>query len=245
FQGQRSALLLKAFVFLIALWFAAASEGGFMPILFFLGSASWAYLTPFENAASHRFTFLALLIASAIAISGTIHELWLILTASIIAYGIFGLKARYFVYRTRIHYFVNLALTYATFFLFFISDRSQWFMPKLVLVGIAIFFSWREFFFAAREYEGSIQHLPHEGRAPRYETVLGAFFALIACEVAWTVSLLPLGAINAANLSFLAAFVMSDVLEKQITGNLSRRAILIAVTIAIFGTIFILGTSGW
>ncbi len=245
FQGQRSALLLRAVVFFVTLWFAASGGARAVPILFFVLASLWAYATSFENVKPYRASFIALVAASAVAAMGGTPAAWFLLPAALVAYAIFGLKARYFVYRTRIHYVVTLALTYGSLFLFLSSDRSQWFMVKLALAGGVLFFLWKEFFSAALENRIVGQDYRTGERPPRYEAILGALLALATTEVAWAASLLPMSGMNAANLSFLAAFVIGDVIQKKVEGTFSRNAMLVGVTVAVFGTIFILATSSW
>ena len=243
FQGQRSALLLKTVVFLVTLWFAH-TNGGAIPALLFAIAGIWAFVTPLDNVRAYKGSFAMLVVLSiASAMRGDV-TLWVVVLPSILAYVIFGLKARYFIYRSRIHYFLALALTYGIFSLFFESDRSVWFVGKLALAGIGLFIVWSEFFGSTLSVSGG-ERIEGGKNQKKLRKILGALVTFVAIEVAWAASILPIGETNAANLSFIAAFITGDLLQKKIEGTLTRNAMLMSATIAVLAAILIFATSQW
>jgi len=247
FQGQRSALLLKALAFAFALFAAERLGGGISITILFLGVASILFATPFTNARSYAVSFAVLIILSLLfGAHFPQHPFFVAAAAAIIFYCLIGLKNRYVISRDRLHYFAVLALSFGAFFLFFASDRSILFTIKAFLLFMVSFFLWREFFMRYRSSE--IPPLSSSGEEHAREAPQGmknlsasaaAVISLAAVEIAWAASLTSLSVVNAATLTLLVVFVLADVARRVSDASLSRRTILSEISIFTLLTIAI------
>ena len=159
---------------------------------------------------------------------------------SLISGGLFfilvGLKQLLFIRRAEWNYTLRLFLSYLIFVLLFALDTPFYFLPAMFPGFFFLYFLWREFFMSDREDMQSLS--PFHVGAP-------GVIALIALEGVWIAKLLPLSPLNAASLSFLITFVVSDMLVARRMGKLQSRYILRMVTLFALCTLAIFGVSNW
>ena len=234
-KNPLSSLAVKAAIFGSFLALVKIGDFGLAPILFFLLSAGFLYSQPIFNSFALLSSFGVLTVLSLIG-AKTIDGLFIFVIADIffsfLFYLILGLKNLAFISRGQWYSALNLFLFYATFVIFFLSDRGGYFIPKSLVVFFAAFLLFREFVkFSAPEF--------------KRRNLIAWVLALVIFEAVWAVSLLPLGFLNSANLMILPVFILSDLTSRYARGSLSRRAILVDVSIFILLMLTIFIASKW
>ena len=133
FQGRRSALVLKTLIF--GFFLALVWVGGFSLTLsiFFIIAATAVYGSPSLNNFKYLASFLVILF-SALFLSSRAAQGWasfLVFAAFILLfYLILGLKNLFLVYREKWHYLLVFCLIYALLLIFFLADKSSFFIFK-------------------------------------------------------------------------------------------------------------------
>lgn len=133
-----------------------------------------------------------------------------------------------------LYQFLNTAMFFTLFTMFFSADLSSYFSVKYLAAALVIFLFFRETF----------QVLLPAYRRKR-ALLMVSVLTLITVELLWAIKLLPIGFVNSAALATLAAFLLRDAAGSFIQGNLSRTFILKRATLLIVLLVFILGASQW
>lgn len=240
FRGPQSALLLKAILFGGFLSLAKIGNMGILPVFFFIIAGCVLYATPFFHNMRFPVSFIVLVASSLLTVS--LFEraalwIWCVLFFSFLFYVFLGIKNLQFVYRKRWHYIVLLALTYFLSLFFFLKARET---AVFVLGSLGIFAAatgmLREYF-AMNERET----MPKAPLRMGIAAVLGFCMA----QILMAASLLPFGFLNAANLSLLAFFVLVEVVVRYFGKNLSRKILLLYLTLFVILALFVFSTSRW
>jgi hypothetical protein len=142
---------------------------------------------------------------------------------SLLFYLILGVKDLVFIKREEWHRVLNLGLIYPIFILFFFHNQD-FFVAKSLMVFLAAIFLLKDLL------KNKLAHW------------LAAFLVL---EAAWAISLLPIGYINSANLAALVYFILTDLILRHLAGTLTKRRILIDVSIFAILLVLILALSRW
>lgn len=228
FRAPLLALVLKSAIFGGFLFLLKLGEFGILPILFFLAVALLL-----SSGALH-ISFLILLAVSTATI--WILDGWLFLVLAIVLFSALfyvtvGIKELLFVHRLEWSFVRNLVLFFGIFLLFFLCDKSSFFLIKYLSVFVACFLLLREWFWSL----GFVKR----------PLLVALVLAFIIFEFLWATALLPLGAINAAALMVLITYILSDFIRHHFQGTLSRQLVLKRITIFVLLLILIFGTASW
>ena len=244
-RGQQSALLYKTATFALALTLAAAAGLSFLPVLFFAAVTASLYAIPTFRASRYAFA-CAILVVLAVLLTGRAAGAAAVAVAAVAAttafYLLLGLKQLFFVYRDQWHYLLTLLLSYLLAAYVHLSMAAPHRFSTLTFAAVATFLLWREFF-AALPPPAVPRLVP--SASPGFQALCAAVIALLTVEAVWVVSALPLEPINAANLTFLIVFAVSDILRRWVTGELTRTAALTTVTVLIGAAILMFAASSW
>lgn len=247
-RGQLLALFLKTLIFAGFLILVKIGNFGIIPILFFLAASFWLYLNPVLNSSAYLISYAVFLSAALLLVwrlSSEIPFLIFLALVSVLFYLLLGIKNLFFIFRERWYYIFTLALIYFLAALYFLADKSSYFFWKTGGIFLILFLLWREFlnnlFVNAQLGNAGDRKIPARGTTALAASVI----ALLIIETFWTVSLLPLNFINAANLALLAAFAITDTIRRYFNGRLSRNFILLVISIVSLVTLVIFAASSW
>jgi hypothetical protein len=230
-------LFLKAIVFGLALAGAALGNFQAFPVLFFIFISTVLYARPFFEGYYAWRAFLVLLVVSFLGmrvVAGSWIALPTLFVFSYIFYILAGIKNYVFVKRARLYFVAMLLLLYSAFIIFFLSDKSSYFLLTYGLLAIANFLLFREWLLIIPSFH-----------FPKREKVAALIAALILIQLAWAMALLPIGFISSANLMLLFAFVIAEFLLKHFTGGITKEFIIqhLVFFLALSAVIFL--TSSW
>ena len=194
--------------------------------------ACWFYFRPFLYNPFALFRLLVVFLILAVVTAGG----WLAVTAlSILFYLILGLKNLIFIERRYWRLILSFSLFYLVFLNFFLIDQSSWFGLKwlgfLLLVWLLI-----------RDCHTLVIA---RSRATKQSLVSSAVLTLLAGEVMWIISWLPIGFLNSANLAVLFMLLLFDLTVNHFWGTLRKKLILRDFLLFLGLLIVILGTSKW
>jgi len=195
------------------------------------------YARPLFSRYQTGFAFIVLIIISLLGMDIVLDSRLFfpaLLVFSTIFYVLLGIKGYLFVRRGRLYYFSSLLIFYALFIIFFLSNKSEWFLIKYLGVVIAAFFLFREWLAMITSFN-----------FPKREAVASAIAALLVAQMVWAATILPIGFISAANFMLLLVFALSDFLVKHFTGGISKIFILQHLIFFITIAVFIFLTSAW
>jgi hypothetical protein len=231
-------LALKAIIFGGFLTLVKLGNFGITPILFFVLVAFLLYSRPIFNTSAFLISFLILIITIIFILKIFPENNFFFLSAlffSLMFYILLGVKNLIFINRALWYLFFNLALFYSVFISFFYIDKSTLFAAKVLILFLALFLLFKEFFrFLLPEYQ-----------LPKKKALIVWLLALIVLEIVFAVSLLPLGFINSANLAILSVFILGDLTFNYLKGTLNRRLFLIDITLFVLLILLIFGTTKW
>ena len=172
--------------------------------IYFIGNFL-IYIYPLLNSITFISSFIILLIFSLAAVSLTTSHFWYLLLVifvlSTLYYLVLGLKNLYLTDKDRWYYFLNLSLFYLTFLLFFV-ETEKYFLFKIIVVFLANFFLWKEVL------KFNINQALHQ------RTFFALIISLLISELVWVISWLSISFIFAANLTFLAIYLVESLLIK-------------------------------
>lgn len=228
---------LKAALFGLALSFTAAADFPAVPISFFVLFSIWLYSRPLFESIYVWYGFLVLLPVAILGmqiLTGTVFNWPGILLFSFIFYLLLGIKNYLVVKRSRLYFVAAILLFYSLFIIFFLADKSEWFLVKYSLAALAAFLLFREWLALIPAFS-----------FPRRELLASAVATLILAQFLWAVALLPIGFISAANLMLLFVFVIADFLLKHFTGGLSREFLVQHLFFFLILVALIFWTSSW
>lgn len=228
-RSQQSKLLYKAVIFGGFLSLAKIGNLGLLPVLFFTAAAIFLYAQPLFKTFSQLRNFLILLVISILAarLTADIGYFAIIAgAASLLFYLILGIKDLVLINRNFWQRILSFALFYSALLIFFYSNLGEWFLMKSILV-----------FLVAALLTKNLQN--NQG-------LISWVSALIMLELVWVISLLPLTALNSANLALLGYFILIDrALIAYSEQGVSRKTALSDLTIFIVLFLLILATTKW
>jgi hypothetical protein len=238
-KNQQLQLAFKALIFGGFLVLVKLGGLGVVPIIFFFLAAFLLYSRPLFNAFAFIVSFLILAVVSLIVLKIFPDEgsyfLLAVFFFSFLFYLFLGVKNLVFIDRAFWFNFFNLALFYAVFLIFFWADKSSFFAIKSLLLFLAALFLFRD----------SLSVSVSNYSFPQKRTLASWLLAFIILELVWVISLLPLGFINSANLAIISVFLLGDLTVNYFKGVLTRRSILIDVTLFVVLFLIIFGTTRW
>lgn len=226
-QNPRLLLIFKTIIFASSLLLVKIGSFGITPILFFIIAVSLLFFWPIFRVFKYITLYILFLILGLLFIKYLTGYYFLVgvIFLSFLFYWLLAMKNLVLVDRFRTRLIFNLALFYLTFFLFFISRRESFFTLKLL--GI---------FLVALLLLKGLKHWP---------LVVSWILAFLIIQIIWAISLLPIGLFQSANLALLIVFILQDLSVKYFAGLLTRRTILIDITIFVLLMLLIFITSSW
>ena len=231
-------MFLKTAVFGISLFIASANGFRFIPVLFFILASFALYSRPlFAGPYNSRHAFLVLLCVSILGMKIMADSPLFfpgLFLFSFIFYLVLGIKEILFVKRSRIYYVAALLLFYALFIIFFLADKSSFYLFKYSGAIIASLLLFREWLSIV-----SVFHFP------KREFISALAAAFITAQLLWAVALLPVGFIAASNLMILFVLILGDFLFAHFTGNLSKNFIIKYSILFLVLVLLIRGFSVW
>lgn len=233
FRGQQSALLLKTLIFGLLLGLAWAGNFALPASLAFIVGAAFSYGSPASNSLKYSAAFIILIFLALFLGSrmlGGQAGILIFLIFSALFYILISLKSMFFVYRDEWHYFLTIALLYGLALTFFLINKSNFFFAQIIGFFLGIFLIVKELFRADANAKSDF---------------FAWITALLAIELAWSISFLPIGFLSSANLAIISIFLIIDTLRKHQKGKLSRYAILANITGFVALVILIFAGSNW
>lgn len=139
-----------------------------------------------------------------------------------------------FIRRSRLYYVSALSLFYAMFSLFFLADKSDFFLFKYGLVILGSYLLFREWLTLISKFQ-----------LPERERIAALTGAFLVAQLLWATALLPIGFINSANLMLLFTFVIAELLVNHFVETISKNFLiqLFAFSAMLFLVIYF--TSAW
>ena len=219
-------LALKALIFGLLLLLVKTSGFGLLPVILFLTVAGVFYAQPLFKTIELLTIFFILLTTALLVVKAFLYSSYAplaILYFTTLFYLLLGVKNLVLIQREKWQRFLNLALSYNIFLLFFFYSQNDFF-SRLLPALLGLFLLLRSLF--------------------RKRLIIWITILLMA-ETLWAISLLPIGFINAASLAFLVYFDISDLAGRHLNQTLNRRRILTDVTILIVLLVAIFAFSRW
>lgn len=229
-REPRLALALKSAIFGGFLALLKLGDFRVLPVLFFL----WvAFLLSSKAHQASFLVFLGVAMATIGILDNVLFLAFGIALFSSLFYLIVGIKDLVIIHRREWSFFRNLLLFYAIFLLFFLADKSSWFLLKYLTVFGTTFFLLKEWI------------LIYEFNFLRRVNIAALVLSSIILQVLWVVALLPLGPVNSANLMVLTTYILFSFVIYHFQGQINRKFVLKKVTIFVLLLLLIFVTSGW
>jgi hypothetical protein len=234
-------LALKSAVFSIFLFFAGLNWLAW--ILFAVLSVCF-YFKPALNHKRFLWSFSALFACSLIILSKIDllgYRIWAVIFFGALFFLLLGVKNLAFINRQGIYHIINGFLLLAVFLSFFVSDKSEWFVLKYLLAGLAVYLLSREFL--AFFWKENKKEEVYSGE--QFILLSSLIVAFLAMEVIWAVALLPIGFLNSSALALAFMLVLQDFLLNYSIGGINPRLILRNITVFALLCLAIFAASGW
>lgn len=137
-----------------------------------------------------------------------------------------GIKNVILVRRREWYAVLFIALVYGISLLFFTGTTADHILRDLIFLAVFSYFLFREYF--------GIQEHPYH----RALTVTTLTITVLMLELAWGISLLPLGFSKSASMLTLCAIILAGIIERYIRGTLTAR--FLRLTLVLFVTLVII-----
>lgn len=246
-QRNQLSLFLKAAVFGLILWFVGVRDFQLIPVLFFALAAIFIYSRPLFESLYIWYGFLVLVPAAILGMKILVGSVSVlppplaslafgggVVLFSFIFYILLGIKNYLLVKRSRAYFVAAILLFYCLFIIFFLADKSEWFLGKYGLIALASFLLFREWLALIPSFY-----------FPQRELLASVVAALIITQFLWAVALLPIGFISSANLMLLFTFGLADFLLKHFTGGISKEFLAQHLVFFVLLGALIFWTSSW
>lgn len=225
-QNPKLQLAFKALIFGTSLILVEANGFRALPIAIFSLVTFLLYTRPLFRTLDFLLPFLILLPTSLLVSEFTARSGYFpfaVIYFSTLFILLLGTKDLIFIRREIWQKFLNLALIYPVFLIFFFHNQSGYSI-KFFLVFLAVFFL--------------LKYLLKN-------RLMVWLLSFVTLEGIWAIGLLPIGFISASNLTLLFYFILTDLVLAYNENKLSRKKILIRVTVFITLFILIFAFSRW
>lgn len=230
FLAPRSVLLLKSALFGFSLVLLKTLNFDWLPFLVFFTIFGILFFRS-------RSTPLVVLFVSAVGTVWVLNNfLFIVLLAiffSVLLYLTAGVKELVIIHRFEWGFIKILLLLFAVFLLFFISDKSSYFLGKYFLVFIAVFLLFQEWFSQSSVY------------FPKRHMLVSLIAAFLLVQLLWGVALLPIGALNSASLMILISYIIIDFSDNYFLGTVNLKLVIKNSAILILLSLIIFSVSFW
>jgi hypothetical protein len=234
-------LALKSAIFSVALVLAGAN---WFAWILFAGLSAYFYFKPSLNSRRFLYSFLALfscslMILSKIDLLG--YRIWAAIFFGALFFALLGIKNLAFINRQGIYHIINGFLLLAVFLAFFVSDKSEWFVLKYLLAGLAVYLLAREFL--AFFWKENKKEEVYSG--DQFILLSSLIIAFLAMEAVWAIALLPIGFLNSSALALAFMLVLQDFFLNYSVGSINSRLVLRNITVFAVLCLAIFGASSW
>jgi hypothetical protein len=207
--------------------------------LIFLLFAFYFYFQPLVNREKFFYSFLVLIVVSFLAVYlPLIPSQWLWLAGLFYGFLFFlllGAKNLIFANRQLVYNIFNVLLLLVMLTFFFMTNNSQGFFIKYLVMFLGIIFLARDFL--------NFSLINHSG--PQKNNLMAWSLAFLTLQLLWVIALLPIGFINAAILALLVTLILEDFIVRHLKGTISRLIVLRNATILLILSLIIFGLSKW
>jgi hypothetical protein len=151
----------------------------------------------------------------------------------ILFYVTLGLKDLVLIHRKEWFAVLSVSLLYAASSLFFTANVGNRFFTSALLLAVFFWLFIREYLV----FHGSVRS--------RLLTVYVSTLTLLLMQLAWIISLLPIGFSNAASLTTIATVVVTELLSRYVRGVLTARYVRLLLVFFVSLALLIFGVSDW
>jgi hypothetical protein len=233
--------IFKSVLFGLSLWYVQGSGFSTWPVLLFLGVAIVSYMQPVSKAFRLKTSLvvtlsLALLLTSRFTITLPVElhasgfgQLLFAAVFGFLFFILLGIKNVILVRRRQWYAVLFIALVYGISLLFFTAAAGDHTIRDALMLAILMYFLLREYF--------NVQEHPYH-RALKVMTVT---VTTLLIQLAWALSLLPLGFSKSASLLALLAMMLAGILDRYIRGTLTARFLRLSfiLFIVLVGVVFL------
>ncbi len=240
--GPLAPVIIKAVLFGLCLWYVQANNFAFWPVTLLAALSLVFYMQPVSKTFTFGTSFflivaLALLLTSRFVITlpiqlhaGSLGQLLFSAAFGFAFFMLMGVKNRILAQRREWHIVLFIGLIYGISLLFFVSLVGLHPWRNVILLGLFTYLLYREYF--------SVQeHLKN-----RALTLITLTLTLLTVELAWVISLFPLGFSKQASVLTLFAMMTASATDRYLRGSLTARflrlssALVLALMLVIFAS---------
>jgi hypothetical protein len=244
-SGPLTPSIVKAILFGLLLWYVQGSGFALWPVFLFVFTAVLSYIQPVSKTFTFSTSFLlvvalALLLTSRFVITlpiqmhaGVIGELLFAGAFGFLFFMLLGIKNMVLSRRREWHIVLFIALIYGISLLFFTSLTNQHPLKNSILIGLFAFLLYREYF------------LTQEHAKSRALTLISLTLTLLTVELAWVISLLPMGFSKEASVLTLFAMMIASIVDRYLRGTLTARFLRLSTLLVVVLVSVILVSAQW
>ncbi len=243
--GPLTPVIAKAIIFGLLLLYVQASDFAVWPTFLLVIVATVSYMQPVSKTFTFSTSFflvlaLALLLTSRFVITlpiqmhaGAIGELLFAVSFGFLFFMLLGIKNMTLSRRREWHIVLFIALIYGISLLYFTSLTHQHPWRNGLLIGLFAFLLYREYF------------LTQEHAKSRALTLISLTLTLLTIELAWVISLLPIGFSKEASVLTLFAMVIASVVDRYLHGTLTARFLRLSAALVVVLITVIFVSARW
>lgn len=243
--GPLTPIIFKAAIFGLLLWYVQAANFAFWPTFFFSLLSLVFYMQPVSKAFTFGTSFLlvvalALLLTSRFVITlpiemhaGLLGQLLFAAAFGFAFFVLLGIKNVVLVERRQWHVVLFIGLIYGISLLFFVSLTNLHPWRNALLLGLFAYLLYREYF-SAQEHPKT-----------RALTLISLALTLVTIELAWVISLLPLGFSKEASVLTLFAMMIASATDRYLRGTLTARFLRLSGALVLVLVSVIFSSVGW
>lgn len=238
-------LTLKATVVTGLLYLSVVGRRLF--VIGYLAAAFYFYFKPFFGSKRRVGSFFVFLIVSLLAMSQLVAiaaplKLMAAIILGMIFFFFLGAKNMVFINQPVIFDFINNFLFFLVFAVFFMADKSSWFLIKYSAAFAAIFLLFWEFV-ALQELRTKAEI--SAGPIFAKKNLFSASFSVLISQFMLATSYLPIGFLNASALCLVAVLCLKDLAINHFHGSLDRTVVLRNASLAVIFSLLIFAASKW
>lgn len=226
FLSPQSALAYKALFFAGFFTLARLNQFGLFSLALFGAAALFLYTRPFFRTLELAGTLSVLLISSVVfslTFTDAIDFWFAVVYFSALFYILVGVKDLILIKREGWRVFLNFALAYPVFLMFFYHNQSH-FWWKLPLLFATLLFLSKDFL---------------------NKRIVFWLAAFLGAQVAWVADFLPIGFVSSANLSMLFYALIVSYCDQHLRGLLGKRQIILSLSVFAALLVAIFAFSSW
>lgn len=229
-------IILKGVIYALLLGFVVRDEFSLSSMALFFGLGFLLYVQPVFQTMSHLTPFILLTFIAVFTLRVFQLGQWyplLVAFFGLLFFVLLGLKNVSFLHRRVWYTLFELSLMYLTAVAYFIVDKSQHLLLASFILYVAVYMLSKRFFLAGG------------ARMSRHIKVTSLALSLVALELCWAFSVLPIGFMSAAGLLTLYIGTLQEMLRLYLEGTLTPRAVRYYLLFLLVVFIVVLFFSSW